>query len=58
MIRLTRAQVREVDRRAIEQYHVPGIVLMENAARAVADGGRAHGSLGKMASRTVARRIF
>ena len=32
MIRLTRAQVREVDRRAIEQYHVPGIVLMENAA--------------------------
>jgi NAD(P)H-hydrate epimerase len=37
MIRLTRAQVREVDRRATEQYHVPGIVLMENAARAVAD---------------------
>ena len=32
-IRLTRAQVREVDRRAIEHYHVPGIVLMENAAR-------------------------
>lgn len=31
-IRLTRAQVREVDRRAIEHYHVPGIVLMENAA--------------------------
>src|SRR5688500_3676054 len=37
MIRLTRAQVREVDRLAIEDYHVPGIVLMENAARAVAD---------------------
>ena len=36
MNRLTRAQVREVDRRAIEQYHIPGIVLMENAARAVA----------------------
>ena len=34
-IRLTRAQVREVDRRSIEQYHIPGIVLMENAARAV-----------------------
>ena len=33
IIRLTRAQVREVDRRAIEHYHVPGIVLMENAAR-------------------------
>lgn len=34
-IRLTRAQVREIDRRAIEDYHIPGIVLMENAARAV-----------------------
>jgi len=32
----TRAQVREVDRRAIEQYGVPGIVLMENASRGVA----------------------
>lgn len=30
---LTRQQVREVDRRAIEQYGIPGIVLMENAAR-------------------------
>jgi NAD(P)H-hydrate epimerase len=37
MIRLTRAQVREVDRRAIEEYGIPGIVLMENAAHAVAD---------------------
>src|SRR3954470_5113948 len=37
IIRLTRQQVREVDRRAIEHYHVPGIVLMENAARAAAD---------------------
>ncbi len=32
-IRLNRAQVREVDRRAIEAYCIPGIVLMENAAR-------------------------
>ncbi|HEY7118764.1 MAG TPA: NAD(P)H-hydrate epimerase [Tepidisphaeraceae bacterium] len=32
VVRLTRRQVREVDRRAIEQYHVPGIMLMENAA--------------------------
>jgi NAD(P)H-hydrate epimerase len=38
--RLTRAQVREVDRLAIEEYHVPGIVLMENAARAVVDVAR------------------
>jgi len=37
MIRLTRAQVREIDRRSIEEYHIPGVVLMENAARAVAD---------------------
>ena len=36
-VRLSRAQVREIDRRAIEEYHVPGIVLMENAARAVVD---------------------
>ena len=37
VVRLTRAQVREIDRRAIEEYHIPGIVLMENAARGVAD---------------------
>lgn len=36
-IRLTRAQVRQIDRLAIEEYHIPGIVLMENAARGVAD---------------------
>src|SRR5687768_1567107 len=36
-IHLTRAQVREIDRLAFEEYHVPGIVLMENAARAVSD---------------------
>ncbi|HTL27977.1 MAG TPA: NAD(P)H-hydrate epimerase [Tepidisphaeraceae bacterium] len=35
MHRLTRAQVREIDRRAIQQYHIPGVVLMENAALAV-----------------------
>jgi NAD(P)H-hydrate epimerase len=34
---LTRAQVREVDRLAIEEFHIPGIVLMENASRAVVD---------------------
>jgi NAD(P)H-hydrate epimerase len=28
---LSRAQVRELDRRAIEVYHIPGVVLMENA---------------------------
>lgn len=30
---LTRAQVREVDRRAIEEFGIPGVVLMENAGR-------------------------
>jgi hydroxyethylthiazole kinase-like uncharacterized protein yjeF len=30
--RLTRAQVREIDRLAVERYGLPGIVLMENAA--------------------------
>ena len=33
---LSRDQVREIDRRAIEDYGIPGIVLMENASRAVA----------------------
>lgn len=33
---LTRAQVREIDRRAIDEYGIPGIVLMENAARGAA----------------------
>jgi NAD(P)H-hydrate epimerase len=36
-IRLTRAQVREIDRRSIEEFHIPGIVLMENAARGAAE---------------------
>ncbi len=34
---LTREQVREVDRRAIEQYGMSALVLMENAGRGVAD---------------------
>src|SRR5262245_66653409 len=34
---LTRAQVREIDRRAIEEYGVPGVVLMENAGRGAAE---------------------
>jgi NAD(P)H-hydrate epimerase len=37
MIRLTRAQVRQIDRLSIERYLIPGIVLMENAARCAAD---------------------
>jgi NAD(P)H-hydrate epimerase len=34
---LSRDQVREIDRRAIEDYGMSGLVLMENAGRGVAD---------------------
>jgi NAD(P)H-hydrate epimerase len=34
---LTRAQVRELDRRAMDEYGIPGIVLMENAGRGCAE---------------------
>jgi NAD(P)H-hydrate epimerase len=34
---LTRAQMRAFDKYAIETFHVPGIVLMENAGRGAAD---------------------
>ena len=34
---LTREQSRELDRRATEEYHLPSIVLMENAGRGVAE---------------------
>ncbi len=37
MTGLTRAQVREIDRRAVEEYGVPSIVLMENAGRGAAE---------------------
>ena len=34
---LKRDEVREIDRRAIEEYEVPGIILMENAGRNVVE---------------------
>jgi NAD(P)H-hydrate epimerase len=34
---LTREQTRELDRRAIEEFGIPGIVLMENAGRGMAE---------------------
>jgi NAD(P)H-hydrate epimerase len=36
-VSLTRQQVRELDRRAIEEHGVPGAVLMENAGRGASD---------------------
>jgi NAD(P)H-hydrate epimerase len=35
-----RDALRELDRRAVEEYHLPILVLMENAGRAVADAAR------------------
>jgi NAD(P)H-hydrate epimerase len=34
---LTRDEARELDRRAMEEYGVPGVVLMENAGRGMAE---------------------
>ena len=34
---LTRAEVRAIDRRAIEEFGIPGVVLMENAGRSAAE---------------------
>jgi NAD(P)H-hydrate epimerase len=36
MLYLTRDQVRQIDRRSIQEFRIPGVVLMENAARGVA----------------------
>src|SRR5436309_9994620 len=38
----TRAALRELDRRAVEEFHIPILVLMENAGRAVAEAARRH----------------
>lgn len=46
---LSRNEVREIDRRAIEEYGVPSVVLMENAGRGVAELLRALGVRGPVA---------
>jgi NAD(P)H-hydrate epimerase len=43
---LTREQARALDRRAMEEFAVPGIVLMENAGRGMAERLRALGVAG------------
>jgi NAD(P)H-hydrate epimerase len=45
---LTRQQVREVDHLAIEEFGVPGVVLMENAGRGTAELLRALGVHGRV----------
>lgn len=37
MTSLTREQVRAVDQRAMDEFHLPGVVLMENAGRGCAE---------------------
>ncbi|MGB9847226.1 MAG: NAD(P)H-hydrate epimerase, partial [Desulfotomaculales bacterium] len=34
---VTASEMRELDRRAIEEFGIPGLVLMENAGRQVAE---------------------
>jgi NAD(P)H-hydrate epimerase len=46
---LTREQARELDRRAMEEFGVPGIVLMENAGRGMAELLRTLGIAGPVA---------
>lgn len=48
-LRLTRDQVREIDRRSIEDYHIPGVVLMENASRAATEAAMEFITPGKKA---------
>jgi NAD(P)H-hydrate epimerase len=45
---LTREQVRAIDRRAIEEFGVPGVVLMENAGRGAAEVLRSLGISGRV----------
>jgi NAD(P)H-hydrate epimerase len=45
---LTREVVRALDRRAIEEYGVPGVVLMENAGRGAAEVLRGLGISGRV----------
>jgi NAD(P)H-hydrate epimerase len=45
---LSREQVRAIDRRAIEEFSVPGVVLMENAGRGAAEVLRSLGISGRV----------
>lgn len=43
---LSREQVRDVDRRAVEEYHMPSVLLMENAGRGAVEVLEAQGITG------------
>ena len=45
---MNRDQVRDVDRRAVEEYGMPGLVLMENAGRGTAELLIAQGIAGRL----------
>src|SRR3712207_579261 len=45
---LTHEQTRELDRRATEEFGVPGVVLMENAGRGMAELLRSLGVRGRV----------
>ncbi len=45
---LTRNQVREIDRRAVEEFGIPSIILMENAGRGMAEFLFAHSIHGRI----------
>lgn len=49
----SRASLHELDRRAVEEYHIPILVLMENAGRAVA-----HAALRHVATAAAKRRVL
>ena len=49
VLTFTRAALKELDRRAVEEFHIPILVLMENAGRAVAETAHRHIRLGKSA---------